>query len=39
MFTCSHVFGIKFRYFPATFEQIDSGTNIKIPPLLVFIFR
>jgi hypothetical protein len=39
MFACTNILGAKFRYFSATFGQIDSGTAIKIPPLLAFIFR
>jgi hypothetical protein len=39
MFACPNVFETKFRYFSATFAKIDSGTAIKIPPLLTIIFR
>jgi hypothetical protein len=39
MFACPNIFATKFRYFSATFSKINSGTAIKIPPLLAFIFR
>jgi hypothetical protein len=39
MFACPNILDTKFRYFSATFGLIDSGTAIKIPPLLAFIFR
>jgi hypothetical protein len=39
MSACPKIFGTKFRYFSATFEEIDSGTAIKIPPLLAFVLR
>jgi hypothetical protein len=39
MVACPNIFEMKFRYFSATIAKIDSGTAIKIPPLLAFIFR
>jgi hypothetical protein len=38
MFALPNILGTKFRYFSASFGKIDSGTAIKIPPLLAFIF-
>jgi hypothetical protein len=37
--SCPHSLKIKFCYFSATFVKLDSGADIKKPPLLVLIFR
>jgi hypothetical protein len=39
MFACPNILGTEFRYFSATYGEIDSGTAIEVPPLLALFVR